>query len=243
MLMYDSICTLYADDVDVLKRIANSGARPSQVCLLASRYLRPHIASFVPSAWKLQKQDVVHALSCLEVAYYRDKDIVALMSHLCSTFKLFPNLAELAIHGHNSLDNDDLKYFFDALVQARALRVLRISEWTERRAKDIRSFIYKAHELRVNGLFPASFEYFVWTALDCGEPACFRFLPTFNKTTPVPASTSEEGASLPKRGRLQRIPSMFRTKISPLGIWDQPFDPARASAILDHSGVVPSLNV
>ncbi|CAD6884138.1 unnamed protein product, partial [Tilletia laevis] len=246
--IYDNVRTLRVDDLQRYKEIVNGGGRPSQVILIRDDWRGPGMTDFVASKWWLDREDVAHALTCLEFSC-SNHTMRDLIMDLDFTFnrKALPNLAELAVHRLEPLDEKDLGSLFVVLSLARALRVLRVSEWSAPVKENVlwqsKSFIHSSTvELLVNCRFPAAFEYFQWTGVHRGDPTYFRFLPTHDATSSMPAPTSsEEGAALIKRGRLQRIPSMFRAKISPVGVWDAPFDPMRASAILDHTGVVPSL--
>ncbi|CAD6962592.1 unnamed protein product [Tilletia controversa] len=247
--IYGNVRTLRVDDLQRYKEIVNGGGRPSQVFLTLDGWKGPRMASFVSSEWWLDRQDVAHALTCLQSNYCgQTLDDLIFCLRLTSDNKALPNLTELAVYKLNPLDERGLATLFAALSSAPALRVLCISERFEHELDEAEvfqhnnsSFFCNADEMLVNCRFPAAFEYFEWAGLNRGNPTYFRFLPTHDVTSAPTSASSKEGAALTKRGRLQRIPSMFRTKISPIGIWDATFDPFRASTILNHSGVFPSL--
>ncbi|CAD6938920.1 unnamed protein product [Tilletia controversa] len=243
-LIYDQVRTLFIHDLKRYEEIVNGGGRPSHVFLVPDSCGGHDMVDLVSSGWWLGRQEVAHALTCLEFNYrgHTLNDLIWSL-RFAADRKALPNLTELSVYQLKPLDEKDLETLFAALGSAPALRVLRICEWSEHELEEAEvfrqndAFFYNADEMLVNCLFPAAFEYFQWTGLNNLDPNYFRFLPTHDETAPTPTPD----AASTKRGRLQRIPSIFRARISPVGVWDAPFHPIQASAILDHTGVVPFL--
>ncbi|CAD6929610.1 unnamed protein product [Tilletia controversa] len=192
-------------------------------------------------SWLARNPDAAKAITCLELFYRRDTLAEDLQPHFRSAFSsdFLPNLTELSIGYVNSggtsiFDSSEVRVFGDPLPErqlvrifadlcpATSLRVLHLSDSCAVPFQDTGDLLANVPHAR----FPSSLEYFSWFIPGLNETHYYRFVPSSEEQGTQP----DEG----KRGRLQRISSMFRTRITREGVWDRPFDVERRKVIYDH---------
>ncbi|KAE8207309.1 hypothetical protein CF327_g7373 [Tilletia walkeri] len=184
--------------------------------------------------------EIAQALTCLEL----DVDYTQLgefLQNLDPT--IFENLAEVSINMDVSESTrqrrrtpsvpppsveSKIATAISHFVPARSLRVLRISQG--RAARCLSTDILLEHE------FPPALEYVGWLEPPERVPQYFRFVSS------DPFGRVVETESGGKRGRLQRVPSIFRAKITSYGVWwERPLDPNFQMTVLDHISGPPTL--
>ncbi|KAE8218236.1 hypothetical protein CF319_g7850 [Tilletia indica] len=183
--------------------------------------------------------EIAQALTCLEL----DVEYTQLGEFLQSFDPtIFKNLAEVSINMDQSESNrqrrrtpsvpppsveSKIATAISHFVPARSLRVLRISQG--RAARCLSTDILLDHE------FPPALEYVGWLEPPERVPQYFRFVSS------DPFGRVVETESGGKRGRLQRVPSIFRAKITSYGVWERPLDPNFQMTVLDHISGPPTL--
>ncbi|KAK0544911.1 hypothetical protein OC845_005367 [Tilletia horrida] len=153
------------------------------------------------------------------------------------SFQYLPNLAEFHLEtvrdyvhpvGNDSSLEADIGRLIVALTSAQSLKVIRFFELPKfMQHKDI------LHDHQ----FPPALEYFSlqgWT--DENEPQYFRFVSSDPDAHIV---TMESGG---KRGRLQRIPRIFRDRVTAEGVWRHPHHVSCMDTLFDHLSDAPSLS-
>ncbi|KAK0542196.1 hypothetical protein OC846_006810 [Tilletia horrida] len=146
-----------------------------------------------------------------------------------------PNLAEL----HLSIPEDWQEAFgwacnFEAgtgrlvaaMIKAQSLEVLRLSGPNQ---------VTQHREILLDNDFPPALEYFSLRRASpvYHEPQYFRFVSSHPEAHIV---TTGSGG---KRGRLQRVPSVFRQRITKEGVWHRPLVKMYIDTVLDHLDDAP----
>ncbi|KAE8229659.1 hypothetical protein CF326_g5364 [Tilletia indica] len=111
-------------------------------------------------------------------------------------------------------------------VPARSLRVLRLDEGDGS---------YPSADILLDHEFPPALEYFGWLEPPDSVPQYFRFV----SSDPCGRVVKTESGG--KRGRLQRVPIIFRAKINSYGVWERPLEPNFQMTVLDHIYGPPTL--
>ncbi|KAK0546551.1 hypothetical protein OC861_002334 [Tilletia horrida] len=148
-----------------------------------------------------------------------------------------PNLTELHLWTKYDWPNtfgdqldlvDGIEQLMKALTSARSLKVMILS---------VRDRAVGHKDILHDREFPPALEYFCLDPPLEYEPEYFRFVPSHPEGHIV---TTESGA---KRGRLQRVPGVFRQRITKEGVWSRPPVLYRSNAVLDHWSDPPRLSL
>ncbi|KAE8262338.1 hypothetical protein A4X09_0g7482 [Tilletia walkeri] len=149
---------------------------------------------------------------------------------------IFENLAEVGIRLKSSTEEprrrivpsveSPIASAISHFVPARSLRVLCICEGQAR---------CPSNDILLDHEFPPALEYFGWLGPPVRVPQYFRFV----SSDPCARAVKTEAGV--KRGRLQRVPSIFRAKITPCGVWERPLHSDFQMTVLDHISGPPTL--
>ncbi|KAE8241653.1 hypothetical protein A4X13_0g7324 [Tilletia indica] len=179
---------------------------------------------------------IAQAVTCLELEA-SDPNLGALFRSFDPT--IFENLAEVSIALNlgrcapsywntyvagsvESIIASAISHF----VPSRSLRVLRIDEGQAR---------CSSTNILLNHEFPPALEYFGSLEPPTRVPQYFRFV----SSDPFGRVVKTESGG--KRGRLQRVPIIFRAKITPYGVWERPLESTFQNTVLDHISGPPTL--
>ncbi|KAE8229237.1 hypothetical protein CF326_g5795 [Tilletia indica] len=235
--IYPNLRQLTAYCTEAFEKYAERGGRLSHIRLkniVPSNVLYLH--SFSSTMWLTRFPEAAKAVTCLELDLGIVEDMDRFQASFSSAFTsdFLPNLTELSLiwrknspfgfpepsaEGNEPSAEEKIGPLLAGLVTARSLRILHLSDRTKP---------FPKKEILVDCVFPQSLEYLVWLDAPVQESQYFRFLDA------PPDSNSKPAPTLGKRGKLQRISAMFRTKISPEGVWERPFHAGRMFVILDH---------
>ncbi|KAL9935700.1 hypothetical protein V8E36_005277 [Tilletia maclaganii] len=147
----------------------------------------------------------------------------------------FPNLVEVPVHAcgrylreYGEVDAEGrMKRAIFNFYKAKKLKVLRITEMC---------YDCPEQDALIDFEFPPALEIFGWNSYYEEESGqYFRFVPILTQKGHLLGL--EHGG---KRGRLQRVPAVFRTRISPDGVWERPYKTKDGVTVLDHLGDVPT---
>ncbi|KAK0552206.1 hypothetical protein OC846_001893 [Tilletia horrida] len=141
-----------------------------------------------------------------------------------------PSLSWLQLLSMNRDPVTGIGRLMAALTSARSLKVFRL-DVSER-------FTLPEDILRDND-FPPALEYFYLSSHCAGgiRRQYFRFVSSHPAAHIV---TTESGG---KRGRLQRVPQVFRQRITKEGVWCRPLNTLMTDTVLDHFSNPPSLSL
>ncbi|KAK0544839.1 hypothetical protein OC846_004227 [Tilletia horrida] len=118
------------------------------------------------------------------------------------------------------------------LICARSLKVLRLTEHDD--------YLDDADILLDKHSYPLAFEYLCCKPSGRTQWEYFRFVasdPDEQEETIIKADaalTGGDGAGDGKEGRLERVPAIFRTRVTKDGVWERPFSWSKTDNILDH---------
>ncbi|KAE8213370.1 hypothetical protein CF327_g3106 [Tilletia walkeri] len=233
--IYPNLRQLTSYKTEAFEKCAERGGRLSHI------RLRNHgppkgldLHSFSSTMWLTRFPEAAKAVTCLELGLVRVEDMDRFQASFSSAFTsdFLPNLTELALIWSKKTPfgvsepsaEEKIGPLLAGLVTARSLRILHLSD---------QSKPFPKKEILVDCVFPQSLEYLVWLETPVHKSQYFRFLDTQPDSS---SSSSKPAPALGKRGKLQRISAMFRTKISPEGVWERPFHHYRmVTTILDHT--------
>ncbi|KAE8255628.1 hypothetical protein A4X13_0g2967 [Tilletia indica] len=230
--IYPNLRQLTSPLVEAFEEYAKRGGRLSHIRLKdCDPPEKLDLQAFSSTMWLTRFPEAAKAVTCLELELGFVEDMDRFQASFSSAFTsdFLPNLIELAlIWRKNSpfgfpepIAEEKIGPLLAGLVTARSLRILHLSDQTKP---------FPKKEILIDCVFPQSLEYLVWLETPAQESQYFRFL----DTQPDSSSSSKPTPALGKRGKLQRISAMFRTKITPEGVWERPFHAGRMVAILDH---------
>ncbi|KAK0524310.1 hypothetical protein OC842_005872 [Tilletia horrida] len=138
------------------------------------------------------------------------------------------------------LKSDEISAVMIDLAGAPHLRVLRLGDGT--------TFGFSSYMMLDNHLFPPALEYFAWRDFSDCIPQYYRFVAVAQGSDAAGQASEQASHSsfavLPKRGRLQRIPSIFHQPITRDGVWTRHyFDTERMATVLDHTPETPQFSL
>ncbi|KAE8209714.1 hypothetical protein CF327_g6338 [Tilletia walkeri] len=199
-----------------------------------------YLPELVTHSWLAKIPEAASAITCLELHYRTDTLAGDLQPHFPSVFSsdFLPNLTELSIGYVNSgdtmildwsvpsygnpLSERELLALMASLCPAKKLRILHLSDSRAAPFENKGDLLAEFPQAR----FPPSFEYLTWFVPARNETQYYRFLPA--------EYPQREAADENRKGRLQRISSFFRTRITREGVWERAFDVGRRKVLMDH---------
>ncbi|KAE8246469.1 hypothetical protein A4X13_0g5773 [Tilletia indica] len=232
-------------DLNVFEDFAKRGGRLSEVHIQSGSFRDESdiLQRLRNNSWLTRVPSAAQAITCLSIHIEIMKcDLDELRATFSSDF--LPNLTELSITYFQAIEASEdepsanatakrnLRAVFHALVSARSLRILHLTDRCQR---------FSTPDILVDAVFPSALEYFVWLKRDWNRPQHFRFVSAhpYGQIEPIEVE-SGEGRLWGKRGRLQCIPAMWQQKISSDGVWDRPLGSFRDGIVLDHSSFPPT---